>query len=328
MSEDAGSNVEMSSEPMSTEIGSGEVESEVIEDSGLAQEADGEAVDELAADIEAAVDDGASDAEIQELIETFKIKVNGEERDVTLDWNNKEDIIRRLQLGESGQAAMQKASEMERSFEGELQGIINDPWKALEQLGFDVDALAEERIQHQIQELKKSPEQIAHEKRDKELEDLRQKLKKQEEDQESARFDKLQQDAEVDLENQISDALSSTQELPKSPYVVKRIADAMLTAMDNGRDDVSVQDVIPWVQKEINEELQGLFGSMPDKVLEQFIGNKTIDRLRQGRLTKMKAQTTKNIKDTGKQAPVEQKEEKKINLNKWLKHGSSLSDFE
>jgi hypothetical protein len=327
MSEEAGSNVEMSSEPMSTEIGSGEVESEVIEDSGLAQEADGAAVDELASDIEAAVDEGATDAEIQELIETFKIKVNGEERDVTLDWNNKEDIIRRLQLGESGQSAMQKASEMERNFEGELQNIINDPWKALEELGFDVDALAEERIQHQIQELKKSPEQIAHEKRDLELETLRQKLKKQEEDQEASRFDKLQQDAEFDLENQISDALSATSELPKSPYVVKRIADAMLVAMDNGRDDVTVQDVVPWVQKEINEELQGLFGSMPDKVLEQYIGNKTIDRLRQGRLTKMKTQTAKNIQDTGKQAPEEKKEEKKIKLNNWLKHGSSLSDF-
>jgi len=99
-------------------------------------------------------------------------------------------------------------------------------------------------------------------------------------------------------------------------------------AMENGRDDVTAKDVIPWVQKGINEELQGLFEAMPDKVLEQYIGNKTIDRLRQGRLTKMKAQPVGNIKDSGKVAPVKKEAKKKININNWLKHGGSISDFD
>ena len=328
MSEEAGSNVELSSDPVSVEIGSGAIESEAIDDSGLAQEVDGVAVDELAADVEEAVEDGASDAEIQELIETFKIKVNGEEKDVTLDWNNKEDIIRRLQMAEAGQGAMQRSAEMERNFEREIQGLMNNPWQALEELGFDVDALAEERIQQQIQQLQKSPEQVAQEERDHELEELRQRLRNEEEQRESFQFQQLQQEAEIDLDSQITDALSSTTDLPKSPYVVKRIADAMLVAMENGRDDITAKDVIPWVQSEINEEIQGLFGAMPDSALEKYIGNKTIDRLRQGRLSKMKTQPVGKINQTGKRAPVENKARKKMKLNNWLKHGGSINDLE
>lgn len=327
MSDEAGSNVEMSTEPMSTEIGSGAVEAEAIEESGLATEVDGEVVDKLAADVEEAVEEGASDEVIQSLIETFKLKVNGEEKEVTLDWNDKEDIIRRLQIAESGQQAMQHAAELEKNFEREIQGLVDDPWAKLEAMGFDVDALAEERIQQQIAQLQKSPEQLAQDEKDKELEDLRQRLKTQDDEKRSVEQQRLDFEAEQTLESQVTDALSATSDLPKSPYVVKRIADAMLVAMDNGRDDITAADVIPWVQKEINEELQALFGAMPDKVLEQYLGNQTIDRLRKGRMAKMKTSTS--IKDSGSQPDAPKSEaKKKIKINDWFKHGASLSDLE
>ena len=102
----------------------------------------------------------------------------------------------------------------------------------------------------------------------------------------------------------------------------------MISAMSSGRDDVTAQDVIPWVQKEINEEIQALFTAMPDKVLEKYVGNKTIDRLRQGRLSKMKQQPVGKIKQTGNAAPVSKKSKRNIKLNDWLKHGSSITDFD
>ena len=325
--ENVGGNVELSSEPVSTEIGSGDVETVAVEEADFAQPLDTEAIDELAEDVEAAVEDGATEEEIQELIETFKLKVNGQEKEVTLDWNNKEDIIRRLQMAEAAQPAMQRAAELEKNFERSVQDLLDNPWDTLSELGLDPDALAEQRIQQKIEQLQKSPEQLAQESRDQELEQLRQKLKEQDEEKESLEMQRMQQEAEVDLDNQITEALSSTTELPKSPYVVKRIADAMLTAMQNGRDDVTAQDVIPWVENEINEEIQQLFSAMPDKVLEKYVGNKTIDRLRQGRLSKMKTQPVGKIKETGKQPVSESKAKKNIKLGDWLRHGSSLKDF-
>ena len=70
------------------------------------------------------------------------------------------------------------------------------------------------------------------------------------------------------------------------------------------------------------------FTAMPDKVLEKYVGNKTIDRLRQGRLSKMKQQPVGKIKQTGKAAPVAKKAKRQIKLNDWLKHGSSITDFD
>lgn len=322
------SDFELSSEPLSTEIGSGGVESAAFNESGLEPAIDGDQADEFASELEDAIEDGATDEEIQEMIETFKIKVNGKEKDVQLDWNNKEDIIRRLQMAEAAPMAMQRAAELEKNFERSLRDIADDPWSVLAELGLDPDELAEQRIQQRIAELQKTPDQIAQEARDKELEELRQKLKAQEEEKESIEFARLQQEAEQDLDNSITEALSSTTSLPKSPYVVKRIADAMLTAMQNGRDDVTPKDVIPWVEKEINEEMQGLFTAMPDKLLEQYLGNKTIDRLRQNRLSKMKTQPIGGIRETGKNNPVESKAKKNIKLNDWLKHGRSITDLD
>jgi len=307
------------------EIGSGEISNEAIEDSGLAQEADGVALDELAGDIEAAVEEGATDEEIKELVETFKFKANGQEKEVTLDWNNKEDIIRRLQLAEAAQPAMQKASEIEKNYEREIQNLLDNPWEVLKELGLDPDEMAEARIQQQIEQLQKSPEQLEFEKQQNELEELRNKLKVEEEAKSEQEFARLQREAEIDLDQQITAALSSTTELPKSPYVVKRIADAMLTALENGYNDVKAEDVIPWVEKEINSEFQELFAAMPDKSFENYIGQKNIERLRKGRLNKMQAAS--QIKESGKAAPVEKKAEKKLKLNDWLKHGSSLKDL-
>lgn len=326
--ENAGSNIELSNEPLSTEIGSGEVESSVVEESGLAQEVNTEAVEELADVVEEAIEEGASDEEIQELVETFKIKVNGQEKEVILDWNDKEDIIRRLQMAEAGQGAMQRSAEMERNFERSLQDLIANPWDTLAELGLDPDELAEQRIQDTIYHLQKSPEQIVQEERDIELEHLRQQLKEEQSEKEAIEFQRLQQVAEIDFDHQITEALSATTELPKSPYVVKRVADAMLSAMQSGRDDVTASDVIPWVEKQINEEMQQLFSAMPDKALEKYIGKQNINRLRKNRLSKMKSQTAGNIKESGKQIPIEVKPKQNIRLNDWMKHNVSIKDFD
>ena len=325
---DAGSNVELSEDPVSYEIGSGEVESEAFGDSGLSEGVDGEAVDALAEEVEGALEEGASEEEIQELIETFQLKVNGQDKEVTLDWNNKEDIVRRLQMAEAGQSAMQKAASQEKEFNQILLDAQDDPYAMLEQLGYNPVEFAEQIIQNQIQELQKSPEQLAQEERDDELEELRAKLRGEEEARESFEFEQLKNEAMVDLDTEITDALSATTNLPKAPYVIKRISEIMMSAIRDGHNDITAQDVIPWVEKEINEEMQELFSSMPEKAMESYIGSKNLDRLRKQRLKKMPKSLNSRVSTTGKTAPVENEKKKGIKMADWLRHGSSITDFE
>ena len=67
---------------------------------------------------------------------------------------------------------------------------------------------------------------------------------------------------------------------------------------------------------------------MPDKVLEKYIGSKAIDRLRQGRLAKMQTQPIGKIKETGNSTPAPIKSKKNIKMADWLRHGTSINDFE
>lgn len=275
--------------------------------------------EELANEVEQAIEDGATKEEVQQLVESFKIKVNGQEKEVELNWNNKEDIARRLQMAEAAQEAMRARAETEKIFIQELNRLKDNPWDVLQDLGLDPDELAEARIAKQIEELQKSPEQRQQEERDRELQQLREELKRQQEEKEKIEFEQLQKQAEMDLEKEINEAISATSELPKSQYVKKRIADTMAWAIDNGRPDVTPQEVIPIVEKEINSELNDFFESMPDKVLEKFMGKKVTDRLRKQRLAKMPQK--KKIVDTGKK--VQEKPRKRQSLRDFAKRGFS-----
>jgi len=269
-------------------------------------------------EVKDAIEDGASAEEVKEMIETFKFKANGKDQEVTLDWNDKEDIIRRLQMAEAAQPAMQKASENEKLLQEFLSDAKTKPWDVLKELGLDPDELSEQRIQDRIEQMKKTPEEVEKEEMAAELNALRDKVKKEEEARKDAEMQKVQKETEVELENQIMGAIDATQNLPKSPYVVKRVADAMLFAMDNGYPDVSADQVLPMVEKELEKEVQQMFEGMPDKILEQFIGQKTNERLRQNRLKKMKKAPTKKVEEIKKQEVKKEETKKKISLKEFL----------
>ena len=313
---------------------------ELVEDSGeeLAEDSGEESLAEASEDlsdeeldaVEEAIEDGATAEEVRELIETFKIKVNGQEKEVTLDFNNKEDIVRRLQMAEAAQEAFQKASQIEKAHMSEVERLKANPWEVLSELGFDPDELAEERIEQLVREMSMSPEEKAareadleRQKQQEELETLRRQLKEKEEAEKSREFEILQQQAKADLEVEIDDAISGTTQLPKSDYVQKRVADALMFAMENGQPKAKAHDVAPIVEKEIKAELQQFMENVPDQLLEEFFGKKLNDRLRKQRLKKMPAQ--KKIVDSGKNVAKKDEKREKININDWLKGKKSLS---
>ena len=264
---------------------------------------------ELEAMVDESIEDGDSAEQIQEMIETFKFKANGKVKEVTLDWNNKEDIIRRLQLAEAAQPAMQKAAEYEKNFDLERKRLQEDPWAVLEELGIDPDELSESRIQQRIDQMKKTPEQIEQEKMEAELIELRAKIKKEKEEKEAENYKRLQAEQEKEISEQIEAAIDSTTQLSRSPYVVKRIADTMLYAMDKGYHDVTAQSVAPLVEKEIREEIRSMMENMPTELMEEFMGKSAMEKLRKSRLMKaQKIRAAKKIEETVK--PVEKKEEK------------------
>jgi hypothetical protein len=275
---------------------------------------------ELQEAVEEAIEGGATKEEVAQLIEDFELKVNGKTIKKTVDWNDKEALKRELQLAAAGRQAMQESTELKKLYANEIDRLKANPWDVLKELGLDPDELAEGRIQNRIEEMKKSPEQIERETLQRELEEARNKLKAEQEARETAESQRLLEQAATKLDEDISNALETHPELPNSEYAVKKIADVMLWAMDQGWDDVTVDDVIPTVKEEIKTDINRFMDDLPEEFLEAYIGRNNTERLRNKRLKQMKQ--TENVSNIKKTATIEEPKEKprkKIKIDDWMR---------
>lgn len=275
---------------------------------------------DLKQEIKEAVADGASKEEIKALIKEFEIKVNGKSKKMKINLSDDKEVVRYLQLATAGQSAMQEKAELEKMVTSELLKAKQDPWAFLQdQLGLDPDELLESRAKQKLEEMKKSPEQLERERSMRELEEARKKLKAMEEEKENEKNLRMQHAAAAELNSEITEALQQDKELPKTKKTVRRIADMMIWAMDNGFADVKVADVIPAVKKEIQDEFREFISELPEELMENYIGKNAIEKLRKRRLAAQK-QTPQSV-DVRPPAPskVDEKPKEKISSREYFR---------
>jgi hypothetical protein len=290
-----------------------EIEAEASEavDSGL------EDSEEMSAEgqIDQAQKDGKiSKEEAKQLKKTLKIKVDGQELEETIDFDDEESLKRYIQKSKAFDKRNNEYVSYKSQVDKLLEMLEKDPAAALAKLGHDVDKLAESHLSRKIEELKKSPEQIEREKMEKELQDLREEKKRIEEEKSKAEMERLRNESAQQIENEISEALGSANSvLPKkNPVVLQRIAQTMLMAMNNGYPEVTAKDVIPLVEKQWKQELNDLFSVLPEDTLEMLVGKQNLERHRKKYLANKRSNvqtaTAKQIvKDTGIKKEIEGK---------------------
>ena len=273
-----------------------EITEEVVGQDGAAAAS----TQDLKAVVEDALANGASEKEVKSLIRDFQLKVNGKIVNKRIDLSDENALKNELQLSAAARQAMQETANLKKMYESEIGRLRQDPFSVLAELGLDPDQLAEMRIQQRIEEMKKSPEQIEREKIQIELQAAREEARALKEERDSSQFEKLKEQAAAQIETEIEQALDAHKTLPKSRHIVKRIADSMLWAMNNGYD-VTAEDVMPMVEKEWRDEMSRLMDDSPEDILEQLIGQRNIERLRAKRLNAMNtsnAKTAASIKST------------------------------
>ena len=235
--------------------------------------------------VETALANGASEKEVKSLIREYQLKVNGKTINKKIDLSDENGLRNELQLAAAARQSMQEASNLKKLYEKEVGRLKSNPWEVLQELGMDPDELAELRIQARIEEMKKSPDQIERERIQKELTAAREEARQLKEERESENFEKMKQQAAVQIESEIESALDAYKSLPKSRHIVKRIADSLLWAMDQGFENVTAEDVMPMVEKEWKEEMNRLMDDSSEDILEQMIGQRNIERMRAKRLS-------------------------------------------
>lgn len=228
----------------------------------------------------------------------FKFQIDGKDVEEEVDLDDEEGLKQKLQLSKAAHKRMEEAAQMRKDFEQFLNVFKKDPAEVMRAMGMDVDDFAEKYLDGKLQELQKTPEQKEREKLEKELEKYKKEAESAKKAQEEATFAKMQAQVATEIENDILEALKATPDLPQTPYVTKRIAEAMIVAFEKGFTDVKVNDVLPIVKKQIQGEWQQMFGKLPEDVLEQVVGKPNIERLRKNRIKQSKQQVTQAAKVT------------------------------
>jgi hypothetical protein len=325
-------NVEPQTEEVSNEeVVEEQLDSESSEESS--EEADSaevqaETVEQLEEELKEAAEDGASKEELKQMVKEFELKVNGKTLKKKLDLNDHDAVLRELQRAHAGQIAMQDKAELEKALRTQVEEWKSNPWKFFEQMNMDPDELAEMRIQSKLEEMKKDPAQLAQEKMQEELEAARRELQEQKEREQQKEYERLQEEAAMKLDKDITEALDAHGSLPATPRVIRQIAETMrwaITPTEQGGggfdvDSIGVKDVLPTVEAEIKKEISELMSTLPEQMMEQYIGQRGLDKLKQKRI-KAASKAPKSAKTLKKpMAPI--KEDKKEAISK-----TSIDDF-
>jgi hypothetical protein len=233
----------------------------------------------------------------QKMLKTLTLKLDGEEFEEQLPFEIPDDpkaieyMKRELQMGKMGQKRAQEKAVIEKEvlrFIQDLQAGGARAKKALSDpaIGLDLKQLAAQIIEEEIENSKKSPDQLEREKLQAELQALKEERENEKQTSNQKEFERIKEQEYERYDVLISQALEKS-DLPKSPAVVKKIADYMLIALESGKD-VSPEDVLPLVREEIINDYKELLNSLPDEEIEKFIGKERINNIRKKNIAKAK----------------------------------------
>jgi hypothetical protein len=246
----------------------------------------------------------------------FKLKVDGKEYEEEVNLDDDEYLTRNLQLAKVAQKRMGEHSELNKRVETFLKQLRENPRAVLSDpnIGVDLKKLAASVIEEEIENSKKSPEQLEKEKLEKELKTAKEALEKEKEEMRQREFQRLQEQAYERYDILIGQAIEKT-DLPKTPYLIKKVADYLLLATEAGID-ATPDDVMPLVRDEMLTDVKEMFSVMPEDVIEGIIGKDVVKKLRAKSLAKAKAaqqapSSLKSVKDVGKTTKEEETSVKK-----------------
>ncbi len=315
--------------PASSEGSNSTAEKQLSVASGATQSIESSGQDSSVEDtIDAAEESGQiSAAEAKELKKRLQLKIDGEVIEEEIDFNDDEGLKRHLQKSKAFDKRAKEYSGFKSQVDQFFARLQQDPESVLEELGMNVDEMATKRLQRKVEELQKSPEQLEKEKMAKELEKFKKEAEQLKKAQEEAQMEALRNKQAAEIENSISQALEKSKaKLPaNNPKVYAMIAQNMLMAMENGYGDVTVDDIIPIVEKQWKDELRSYFDTSSEDLIEELLGKPNLERLRKKRLAKRpKSQeqvtpVSKQVVDTGSIRQKEEEPKKKLTYREFFR---------
>ena len=208
--------------------------------------------------------------------------------------------------------ATRNARQQEKLVKEIAEMIQTNPFELLERAGYDPRQLAEEYLTQAIEEdmlpeNEKELRKVRYEK-----EELERQYKEELSRREQEQMDVAIQQAQQEISNNIIDALENSS-LPKSPEVVKRIANYMLIAEQKGIN-VNPKQVIPLVEEDFRNLNAQILKSLDPTKRISYIGEDLLKQIRQDDLARLKTSQSQSSQSVPKS---KQSSSKKITKEEW-----------
>lgn len=237
-------------------------------------------------------------------INSLKVKYNGRESEEKLPFEIDDDpavieyMTRQIQLAKMSQSKAQEAATLEREVVSFLQELKTNPRKALANpmIGLDIKQFAAQVLEEEIENSRKSPEQLKIEEYESKLKAIEDERQKEKTEAERRAYEQTLERSYEKYENMLLTTLDSNPDLPTTPYIVDKMTKYMSIAVDEGYEpDMDVITKI--VREEIEGDVRHLLNILPVDKVEAIMGKTVLDKLRKSRLssTKKAPISTKSI---------------------------------
>lgn len=211
--------------------------------------------------------------------------------------------------------ATKSARQQERLVKEIAEMIQTNPWQLLERAGYNPRELAEQYLTQAIEE-EMLPESERELKRVRlEKEELERQYKEEMSRREQEQYSLAVQQAEQEITGQIIEAMDAST-LPKSPDVIKRIANYMLLAEQKGIS-VNPRQIIPLVEEDFRNLNSQILKSLDSNNRINYIGEDLLKQIRQDDLSRLKRPQVNN--QNPNQPKPKPNANKKITKEEWRK---------
>lgn len=277
---------------------------------------------------EEVVQESGEVAQVTEIpLREAKVEVNGQvmqinERQLKALWGLPENepltdkefktMVSSYKAQKTSDFATRNARQQEKLVKEIAEMIQTNPWQLLQRAGYDPRQLAEEYLTQAIEEdmLPENEKELRRVRQEKE--ELERQYKEELTRREQEQMNIAIQQAQQEISNSIIDALESSS-LPKSPEVVKRIANYMLIAEQKGIN-VNPKQVIPLVEEDFRNLNAQILKSLDPTKRISYIGEDLLKQIRQDDLARLKTSQSQSSQSVPKS---KQPTNKKITKEEW-----------
>ena len=253
-------------------------------ESNVSENTSGEDSHGLADDGGTPIEDSNAIRETAErMLKKYKVKVDGEDLDVSED-----ELLSNYQLRKASDKRFQEGMQARKQAEEFIRLLKTDPTKVLSHpsVGLDAKKWAEEYLINEMQREMMTPEQ-------RQMEEYKSKLAKYEEQeqmtkkqQEEAQQAQIRQKYTDDYNKQIVGALDSSG-LPKTEFTVQRMIHYMAKALENNYE-VGANDVVDLVRRDYINDTKSLYSGLDADALIQILGDDVASKIRKADLNKIR----------------------------------------